>query len=336
MSSNAGVRVSNASALRNAYRLIKFLVTRGAMAAGAVVLLLLMHWGIWSLIPPIPTHALAKKGRFVSVQGIDAYYETYGSGAPLILIPAGGSHTSTWRNNIGPLSQKYQVWTVDLPGSGFSEKPPTFAYTHKAYAAFVKDFMETMGIQRAVVAGQSLGGTVALEFSLDYPEKTAGLILIAAGGYPQADKPASLSLNRYALPSAIVMSFSSYPFVVKSFLNELYYDPAPFQNDPELIGEICDINRTPNSRAAWYWMPQALNWSFSLPDPGRIRSVAAPTLLVWGNDDKVVSTDVAHRFSRDIKNASLTIIDKAGHMVHEEQPEAVNRAMIAFLSSLQW
>ena len=306
------------------------------MGMGAVVLLLLIHWGVWSLIPPIPTRALAKKGHFVSIQGIDTYYETQGVGAPLILIPPGGSHTSTWRENIGYLSQKYQVWTLDLPGSGYSEKPSTFAYTHRAYAAFVKDFMETMGIRRAVVAGQSLGGTVALEFSLDYPEKTAGLILIASGGYSQAEKPSILSINRYEIPSAIAMSFSSYPFVVRSFLSDLYYDPAPFQNDTKLIAELCDINRTANSRSAWYWMPRALNWDFALPDPGRIHSVAVPTLIVWGDDDRIVSVNMAYRFRQDIEDAALAIIDKAGHMVHEEQPDAVNRAMTTFLASLRW
>ena len=129
-------------------------------------------------MPPLSPRSLAKTGHFISVGSIDTYYERHGSGPPLILIPPGASHTSTWRFNIGPLSRSHEVWTLDLPGSGYSA---AFPYTHRSYAEFVQDFMNTMGIPKAAVGGHSLGGTVALEFALDFPERTAGLVLIAAG-----------------------------------------------------------------------------------------------------------------------------------------------------------
>ena len=132
------------------------------VAMGSVILLPVAHWAVWALIPPLSPHSLAKTGHFISVGGIDTYYERHGSGPPLILIPPGGSHTSTWRFNIGVLSRSHEVWTLDLPGSGYSDKPATFPYTHRSYAEFVRDFMTNMGIAKAAVAGQSLGGTVAL------------------------------------------------------------------------------------------------------------------------------------------------------------------------------
>jgi pimeloyl-ACP methyl ester carboxylesterase len=151
----------------------------------SMLLLLVAHWAVWALVPPLLPHSLAKTGQFVSIGGIDTCYERHGSGPPLILTPAGGSHTSTWRFNIGALSSSHEVWTLDLPGSGYSDKPAAFPYTHQSYAEFVRDFMRTMGIPKSVVAGQSLGGAVALEFALDFPERTAGLVLIDAGGYPR-------------------------------------------------------------------------------------------------------------------------------------------------------
>jgi pimeloyl-ACP methyl ester carboxylesterase len=132
------------------------------VAIGSVIPLPVAHWALWALIPPLSPHSLAKTGHFISVGGIDTYYERHGSGPPLILIPPGGSHTSTWRFNIGVLSRSHEVWTLDLPGSGYSDKPATFPYTHRSYAEFVRDFMTNMGIAKAAVAGQSLGGTVAL------------------------------------------------------------------------------------------------------------------------------------------------------------------------------
>lgn len=300
------------------------------IAIGSLILLPVAHWAIWSLIPPLSPHSLAKTGHFALIGGIDTYYERLGSGPPLILIPPGGVHTSTWRFNIGALSRSHEVWTLDLPGSGYSDKPATFSYTHRGYADFIRDFMNTMGIPKSVVAGHSLGGTVALEFALDFPERTAGLVLISAGGYPHGIP------HRTKMTNAILMSFSSYPATVKRFFSYIYRDPAPFARDSAFVAEICDINRTPNAREAWYWMQRALQFDYAIPKVSRIKSVAVPTLIVWGRDDRIVDVRTATRFQQDIAGSQIVVIDDAGHSVHEEKPEAVNRAIASFLDAIQW
>jgi 4,5:9,10-diseco-3-hydroxy-5,9,17-trioxoandrosta-1(10),2-diene-4-oate hydrolase len=321
----------------------KILIILGVVI-GSIILLPVAHLAVWALVPPLSPHKLAKTGHFVSVGGIDTYYERYGSGPPLILIPAGLSHTSTWRFNIGALSRSHEVWTLDLPGSGYSEKPATFPYTHRSYAEFVRDFMTKMGIAKAAVAGHSLGGAVALEFSLDFPERTAGLILIASGGYPREEMPGTLNLlvHRPFYPpvqrtiNAILMPFGNYPFIVKRFYPFMYHDPAPFARDAELLQEACDINRTPNAWDAMYWMQRALNFDFAIPDVTRIKSVTAPTLIIWGRDDRVASVRIASRFQQDIVGSQLVVIDDAGHMVHEEKPDTVNDAITSFLVAIRW
>ena len=190
-----------------------------------------------------------------------------------------------------------------------------------------------MGIQKAVVGGQSLGGTVALEFALDFPERTAGLVLIDAGGYPHDARP---SITDASVTNAILMSFSSYPAVVKGFFRYIYRDPTPFARDSALVTEICDINRTPNARDAFYWMQRALHFDYAIPDVSRIKSVAVPTLIVWGRDDRVVDVRTATRFQQDIAGSQLVVIDDAGHAVHEEKPDAVNRAIASFLDAIRW
>jgi 4,5:9,10-diseco-3-hydroxy-5,9,17-trioxoandrosta-1(10),2-diene-4-oate hydrolase len=311
---------------------------------GSIILLPMANLAVWALVPPLSPHQLAKTGSFVSIDGIDTYYERYGSGPPLILIPAGGSHTSTWRFSIGALSRSYELWILDLPGSGYTDKPATFSYTHGSYAQFVRDFMTKMGIAKAAVVGHSLGGAVALEFSLDFPERTAGLILIASGGYPRGEMPGALNLlvHRPLNPplqrtiNALLMSFGSYPFIVKGLYSFFYHDPAPFVRDAKLVQESCDINRTPNAWDAMYLMQRALNFDFAIPDVSRIKSVTAPTLIVWGREDKVVDVQNAERFHTDIAGSRLVVIDDAGHMVHEEKPDAVNRAITSFLAAIRW
>ncbi|MGO9417876.1 alpha/beta fold hydrolase [Roseiarcus sp.] len=302
----------------------------------SIILLPVAHWAVWALIPPLSPHALAKSRRFVLVGGIDTYYERRGSGSPLILIPAGGSHTSTWRFNIDALSRSHEVWTFDLPGSGYSDKPATFPYTHRSYAEFVRDFMTTMGIPKSVVAGQSLGGTVALEFALDFPERTAGLVIIDAGGYPSGVTLGALNPLVHRTTNAILMSFSSYPAIVKGFFPYIFRDPAPFARDAAYVAEICDINRTPNARDAFYWMQRALHFDFAIPNVPRIKSVTAPTLIIWGRDDRIVDVRTATRFHQDIAGSQLVVIDDAGHSVHMEKPDAVNRAIKSFLDAIRW
>lgn len=312
----------------------------GAVVIAALILLPLAHLFVWTLVPPLSPHKLAKSGHFVSVDGVDTYYERYGSGPPVILIPPGGSHTSTWRYNIEALSRSHEVWTFDLPGSGYTEKPATFPYTHRSYAQFARDFMRTMGIPKAVIVGQSLGATVALEFALDFRDQTAGIVLIDSGGYSRGGKlGAELGVFnplRYPITNAALMSFSMYPAVVKSFYSYIYHEPTRFANDRALVKEACDINRTPNALYAFYWMQHALNFDFALPEPGRIKSVAAPALIIWGREDKVVNLATAYRFHQDIAGSKLVIVDDAGHMAHEENPEAVNRAITSFLDSIGW
>lgn len=202
--------------------------------------------------------------------------------------------------------------------------------------------MTRMGIGKAAVAGHSLGGAVALEFSLDFPERTAGLILIASGGYPREEMPGALNLlvHRPLNPpmqrtiNAVLMSFGSYPFIIKGFYSFLYHDPTPFARETALVKEACDINRTPNAWDAMYWMQRGLNFDFALPDVNRIKSVAVPTLIVWGREDRIVDVRTAARFHQDIAGSQLVVIDDAGHMVHEEKPDAVNHAITSFLDTI--
>jgi len=303
---------------------------------GSIILLPLAHLGVWALIPPLSPHELAKTGHFVPVGGIDTYYERYGSGPPLILVPAGASHTSTWRYNIGALSRSHEVWILDLPGSGYTEKPATFPYTHRSYAQFVRDFMTTMGISKSVIAGHSLGGAVGLEFALDFPEQTAGLVLISSGGYSHGVKLGALNPLRYPMINAALMSFGVYPAIVRGFYAYLYHDPAPFTRDAALVTETSEINRTPNSLYAVYWMQRALNFDFAFPDVNRIKSVAVPTLVVWGREDRIANVQTAERFHQDIAGSQLVVIDDVGHMVHEEKPDAVNHTITSFLDTIRW
>lgn len=136
--------------------------------------------------------------------------------------------------------------------------------------------------------------------------------------------------------NAILMSFSSYPASIKRFFPYIYRDPAPFARDSALVAEVCEINRTPNARDPFYWMQRALHFDFAIPDVTRIKSVAVPTLIVWGRNDRIVEVRTSTSFQQDIAGSRLVVIDDAGHAVQEEKPDAVNRAITSFLDAIRW
>ena len=142
------------------------------------------------------------------------------------------------------------------------------------------------------------------------------------------------NLRRQAVGFA--RGISSYPAAVKAVFPYLYHDPAPFQRDSALVAEACAINRTPNAREATYWLQRALNFDFALPDPSQISSVTVPTLILWGREDRVADVGTAKRFAQDIAGSRLVVIDDAGHSVHMEKPDAVNRAITSFLDAIRW
>lgn len=83
-------------------------------------------------------------------------------------------------------------------------------------------------------------------------------------------------------------------------------------------------------------MRRALDFDFALPDVNRIKSVAVPTLIVWAREDRIVDVQTAAHFYQDIAGSRLVVIQDAGHMVHEEKPEAVNHAITSFFNTIRW
>ena len=106
--------------------------------------------------------------HFVTVDGIRTHYVAAGEGPPLLLLHGLSASLIAWAPNIEPLSQKYAVYALDFPGRGDSDKP-NIDYRVPAGAQFIQKFMEVVGIERASLAGCSMGGRLALRTALDFP-----------------------------------------------------------------------------------------------------------------------------------------------------------------------
>ena len=126
-----------------------------------------------------PTEA---ESKFIKVRGLNTHYLVGGEGPPLILIHGVATTAEeAWAYNLQPLTQHYHVYAPDLVGHGQSDKPKV-DYTQSFFATFFEDFVRALGLKRVSLIGHSLGGEIAIAFTLNHPDKVQKLVLIDSAG----------------------------------------------------------------------------------------------------------------------------------------------------------
>ena len=273
--------------------------------------------------------------RFVEVDGFRMRYQVKGAGTPLILIHGFASSIVTWYRNLDALARDHRVYAIDLKGWGLSGKPSNGDYSLLAQAHHLRSFMRAMGIERAVIVGHSMGGTVAVNFAVEYPEAALGIILVDPAGahrFPYLwlmsramDVPL---LRRWArLGMEYVMTNEG---LITSGMPYAYHDPANLT--PWLKRALVAPFYTHGFEDALLNLARDSRHSHVR---GRAQLVRCPTLLLWGEHDTVVSPADAGFFLSHIANSRLEILSDAGHLPHEERAEDVNRLIQEFVAGLE-
>ena len=124
-----------------------------------------------------PIMELPGESRYVTVAGVRTHYIVAGDGEPLLLFHGLGASVATWRDNIGPLSKVFRVYGIDLPGHGNSDKPD-MNYSADTLAQFALRLIDTLGLDRPSIIGNSVGGALGLMLALGHPERVSGLVLV--------------------------------------------------------------------------------------------------------------------------------------------------------------
>jgi pimeloyl-ACP methyl ester carboxylesterase len=271
---------------------------------------------------------LKEDNDFIRIRGADIHYVEKGSGDhTLILLHGIGGGAFTFRHNIAALADSgYRVFALDLKGFGFSEKVPDSDYSHTEQARIVLDFMRTKGIERAVIAGHSMGGRIALIcYDLD-PEKFDKMILIDSAGLEESSPPVFSGLLTKPVVDIIYYNLFVRQDNFRDFLGSAFYDTGFV--DARVAGLYLEPFRIKDANIAYVSM---LKGNVPYDIEAVLSKVDIPVLIIWGKNDTWISLDNAYRFNSLIKGSKLSIIDKAGHVPMEEQPEAVNKAMLDFL-----
>jgi pimeloyl-ACP methyl ester carboxylesterase len=259
-------------------------------------------------------------------------YLDVGTGPPVILIHGFGGSIWQWEHQQHALAEHFRVLTLDLPGSGLSDKPD-IEYRPDQMLDFFVGFMDALEISQATLVGNSMGAGLAIAMALEHPTRVTKLVLI--GGLPQQimQKLTSPSIRRALETSAPawLISLGNRLFgglMTESVLREIVHDPALLtaavveranrnRRRPGLIGPLL---------AAQHALPL---WEsgFAL----RIGTVTHPTLVIWGEADRVFPIAVGEELHRTISGSEFVRIPHAGHLPQWERPDLVNRSLIAYI-----
>jgi pimeloyl-ACP methyl ester carboxylesterase len=246
---------------------------------------------------------------------------------PIILIHGTSASLHTWQGWAQALRARHRVISFDLPGFGLTGPSPGGDYSMEANVRFMRSLLDLLGIERCVLAGNSLGGNIAWETAYAMPDRIEKLVLVDAGGYPLVSTSIPIGFRLARIPVLNRLTQSTLPRgLVESSLRSVYGDPAKVT--PELVDLYFDMTLRQGNR-------QALVQRFGQAEPGghasRIATLKLPTLILWGGRDRLIPPDNAEHFHRDIAGSRLIVFDDLGHVPHEEDPARTVAVLDDFL-----
>ena len=279
----------------------------------------------------------AVEERRINVNGLTTRYLTAGNdGPPLVLIHGDATSALDWSWVLPSLAATHRVYAPDLPGFGDSAKPNR-DYSLEFFTQFLADFLDALGIERAVLAGNSLGGIIALRFALAHSEQVAALVLVDSSGLGHSITPL-LSQLTIPLYGEVAISGCQTPVGAKmrSWLRAALFFAHPFQTPAVWLEEQERMAQMSGFLAASLSSLRAQLNIFgqyqvlldSLPQ------LQMPTLVVWGTDDKVIPKEHGQAAVSRLKQGQLALIPDCGHIPHIERPEEFTAQLSQFLTKV--
>lgn len=265
--------------------------------------------------PAISQQQAPPPEKVASVFGQNIHYFEAGQGPVVILLHGLGSVKEVWLANIGALAGKYHVYAIDQLGFGRSDKP-LIEYKITTWVDFLLGFMQSQNIGKATLVDNSLGGWIALDFTVQHPELVDKLVLVDAAGLtwtPGSSAAVDLNPSTYEETRALLQAiFYDKKLVTDQFVM-LVFQQHLKNNDGYTI------QRTLASFAQ------------SRFEDDKLKTIQTPTLVVWGRQDELIKEERAERFHNGIAGSKLVVFDQCGHVPQMEKPAEFNQALLEFL-----
>ncbi len=303
----------------------------------AVLLMLLagigLSWAPDRSVESLKARWAAAPSQFIALQGMQVHLRDEGprnDPEPLLLIHGTSASLHTWDGWTDALKGQRRVIRMDLPGFGLTGPAPDGDYRMERYADFIAALMDHMGVQRAVLAGNSLGGGIAWHTALRHPKRVSRLVLVDATGYPLQSTSVPLGF-RLAQISWLkpVMSQLLPRRMIESSVRNVYADPGKVT--PELVDRYQELTLRTGNRES---LTQRLKLRETDSQSAElIKTIQQPTLILWGAQDRLITEPSGQRFQQDIAGSQYVVFDGLGHVPQEEDPARSVAPVLKFLAS---
>jgi len=270
----------------------------------------------------------------VEIDGTPINYVDVGSAGlhePVVLVHGLGGQWQNWLENNPRLAQGRRVLALDLPGHGLTPEPADGEISISGYGRCVDAFCEQLGLGTVEVVGNSMGGFIAAEVAIQFPERVSRLALVSAAGISSADALRAPILTVGRLASAIATNtaaryrkLAARPITRHASLALVARHPRLLKADLAYEGFFKGAGK-PGFDAA---LRACLDYDFR----DRLPDVKVPTLIVWGEKDSIIPVRDANEFERLIPDSRKLVMRDTGHIPMAERPQAFNDALTEFLA----
>lgn len=274
--------------------------------------------------------------KIITVNGVKTWISDQGEGTPVVMLHGWAATAACWHLTADDFCADHRVIVPDLPGHGRSEGG-AHRYGLRFYVNWLRDLLDTLGIDRAILLGNSLGGAITLAFTLEHPDRVLSLIPIDALGISGMLPYRTVQYVAKRLPYliGIVLNFRM-PSPLLSYLNGMVFlDPYAQQ---DCIIEMASLNA---KHGIWYlWSGlSVLLGDFLFPRhrrrfTERLAAITTPTLIIWGRHDHLLPVRDAFAGTRHIPHARVLIFENSAHLPFMEEADDFNAILRAFLDSV--
>jgi pimeloyl-ACP methyl ester carboxylesterase len=269
----------------------------------------------------------------IEVEGVEANYIDVGSGdeEPVLLVHGLGGQWQNWLENIPRLAQNRRVVAMDLPGFGLTPEPDDGEITIPGYGRWVNTLADKLGLGQVEFVGNSMGGYIAAEVAIQFPERVSRLVLVSAAGISSAETLQAPILTVARVATAVTTNtaashrgLAARPLTRHAALALVARHPRLLKADLAYEGFFKGAGK-PGFDAA---LRACLDYDFR----DRLPDVKVPTLVVWGEKDSIIPVRDADEFERLIEDSRKVVMKDTGHIPMAERPQAFNDVLVDFLA----
>jgi pimeloyl-ACP methyl ester carboxylesterase len=270
----------------------------------------------------VPVSGVGVEAGTAAVNGTKLYYEIRGSGDPVVLLEGGGLDRRLWDDQFEVFARSYRVVRMDVRGSGESADVSGPYQSHED----LHGLLEALGIARAHLVGLSLGGRIAIDFALTYPNMVSSLVVTGPGlsGFPWS--PAKYEWYERLIKAIGARDTTA---VVDAWLETPFMKPAA--TNPRTRDRV----RALSLDNAKTWLQPFVELPLSPPAYARVGEIRTPTLVLIGSIDNVDSHRLVDYLIAGVPGAQKVVFEGAGHLPNIEQPDEFNRVVLDFLSQVK-